>query len=211
MQLFSIDERAAIEDAISRAEKKTSGEIVVVVTSASARYYATGVMWAALVALGVPLPLIWFTRWPAEYIFVAQLALFALGLALILWEPFRFALVPKLVKRARAHERAVEQFLAQDLYTTKSRTGVLIYVSLAERFAGVIADNAIYEKVPRETWEQIARELTHHLSRGERDAGLIGAIKACGKLLAKHYPPRRHDANELPNHLIVLDIPGWKV
>jgi putative membrane protein len=154
----------------------------------------------------VPLPLIWFTKWPAEYIFVAQLALLAVGLALTLWEPFRFALVPKLVKRARAHERAVEQFLAHNLHTTKTRTGILIYVSFAERFAAVIADNAIYEKVPRETWEQIARELTHHLNRGERDEGLIAAINACCRLLGKYYPPRRHDANELPNHLIVLDI-----
>ena len=205
MQPLSADERAAIEDAISRAEKETSGEIVVVVASASARYFAIGVMWAALVALGVPLPLIWFTNWPVEPIFLAQLAVFALGLALIQWEPFRLALVPKSVKRARAHERAVEQFLAQNLHTTKGRTGMLIYVSFAEHFAGVIADNAIYEKVPQETWEQVVREVTGHLNRGARDKGLIAAIEACGKLLAKHFPPRRHDANELPHHLIVLD------
>jgi len=205
MQPFSADERAAIADAISRAEKETSGEIVVVVTSASARYFAIGAMWAALVALGVPLPLIWLTKWPVEHIFLAQLVVFALGLALIQWEPFRFALVPKSVKRARAHERAVEQFLAQNLQTTKGRTGMLIYVSFAEHFAGVIADNAIYEKVPQETWEQVVREVTGHLSRGALDKGLIAAIDACGKLLAKHFPPRRHDANELPNHLIVLD------
>jgi putative membrane protein len=49
------------------------------------------------------------------------------------------------------------------------------------------------------------REVTGHLNRGARDKGLIGAIEACGKLLAMHFPPRRNDANELPNHLIVLD------
>jgi putative membrane protein len=205
MQLFSAGERAAIEDAISRAEKETSGEIIVVVASASGRYFGIGVMWAALVALGAPLPLIWLTKWPGEHIYLAQLAVFALGLALIQWEPFRFALVPKSVKRATAHGRAVEQFLAQPLHTTKGRTGVLIYVSFAERFAGVIADNAIYREVPRETWEQVVRELTGHLSRGARDKGLIATIDACGKLLAKHFPPGRHAVNELPNHLIVLD------
>ena len=205
MQPFSAGERAAIEEAISRAEKETSGEIVVVVASASARYFAIGVMWAALVALGVPLPLIWLTKWPVEQIYLAQLAVFALGLALIQWEPFRFALVPKSVKRARAHERAVEQFLVQNLHTTKGRTGMLIYVSFAERFAGVIADNAVYKEVPQETWEQVVRELTGHLSRGARDKGLITAIETCGELLAKHFPLGRHDANELPNHLIVLD------
>jgi putative membrane protein len=205
MQPLSADERAAIEDAISRSEKETSGEIIVVVASASGRYFGIGVMWAALVALGVPLPLIWFSKWPVEQIYLAQLAVFAVGLALIQWKPFRFALVPKSVKRARAHERAVEQFLVQNLHTTKGRTGVLIYVSFAERFAGVIADNAIHKKVPQEAWEQVVRELTGHLSRGARAKGLMAAVDACGKLLAKHFPPGRLAANELPNHLIVPD------
>jgi putative membrane protein len=207
MRHLRASERAAIEDAISRAEKETSGEIVVVVASASGRYFAIGVMWAALVALGVPLPLILFTDWPVEYIYLAQLAIFALGLALIQWEPFRFALVPRSVKRARAHERAVEEFLAQNLHTTKGRTGVLIYVSFAEHFAGLIADNAIDKKVPQETWDQIMRELTDHLRRGDGDKGLTAAIEACGKLLAKYFPPGSQDPNELPNHLIVRDAP----
>ena len=86
MKSFSAKERAAIERAISRAEKKTSGEIVVVVASASAHYFAIGVMWAALIALGVPLPLILFTKWPVEHIYLAMLAVFALGLAPIQWE-----------------------------------------------------------------------------------------------------------------------------
>jgi putative membrane protein len=205
MQPLNADERAAIKDAISRAEKETSGEIVVVVTSASARYLGIGVMWAALVALSVPLPLIWFTSWPVEHIYLAQLAVFALGIALIQWEPFRLALVPKSVKRAQAHKRAVEEFLAQNLHTTKGHTGVLIYVSFAEHFAGVIADNAIYKKVPQETWDQVVREVTGHLSRGARDKALVAAIEACGTLLAKHFPPGSQNPNELPNHLIVRD------
>ena len=205
MQPLSARERAAIEDAIARAEKQTSGEIVVVVTSASARYFATGVMWAALVALSVPLPLIWFTDWPVEHIYLAQLAVFTLGLVLIQWERFRFALVPKAVKRARAHKRSVEEFLAQNLHTTKGRTGMLIYVSFAEHFAGLIADNAIDKKVPQETWEQIVSELTEHLRGGACEKGLIGAIEACGKLLANHFPPKSQDTNELPNHLIMRD------
>ena len=50
------------------------------------------------------------------------------------------------------------------------------------------------------------RELTDHLSRGERDKGLTAAIEACGKLLAKNFPPGSEDLNELPNHLIVRDV-----
>ena len=206
MQHLRAGEWVAIDDAISRAEKETSGEIVVVVTRASERYFGIGMMWAALVALSVPLPLILFTNWPIEHIYLVQLAVFALGVALLQWEPLRFVVVPKSVKHARAHERAVKEFLAQNLHTTKGRTGVLIYVSFAEHFAELVADHAIDKKVSQETWDQIVRELTDHLSRGERDKGLTAAIEACGKLLAKNFPPGSEDLNELPNHLIVRDV-----
>jgi putative membrane protein len=116
--------------------------------------------------------------------------------------------VPGAVKRARAHQRAVEQFLVQNLHTTKGRTGVLIYVSFAERFAEVIADAGIYRKVPPSTWEDVVGELTNHLASGTVTEGFIRAIERSGKILAKHFPPGRVDTNELPNHLIVLDAYG---
>ena len=73
MELFSAEERASIEAAITKAESKTSGEIIVVVATASAGYFAYALMWAALLALLVPWPLIYFTNWPVEHIYLAQL------------------------------------------------------------------------------------------------------------------------------------------
>ena len=94
---------------------QTSGEIIVVAATASAGYFAYAIMWAALLALLVPWPLIYFTNWPVEHIYLAQLAVFVIGAALTQWEDLRFAIVPKSIKRARAHQKAVEQFLAQSL------------------------------------------------------------------------------------------------
>ena len=131
MEPFSPKERASIEAAITNAESKTSGEIIVVVATASAGYFAYALMWAALLALLVPWPLIYLTNWPVEHIYLAQLGVFLLGAVLMQWEALRFAIVPNSIKRARAHQKAVEQFLAQNLHTTKGRTGVLIYVSFA--------------------------------------------------------------------------------
>lgn len=205
MELFSPEERATIEAAITKAERKTSGEIIVVAATASAGYFAYAIMWAALLALLVPWPLIYFTEWPVEHIYLAQLAVFLVGALLTQWEALRFAIVPESVKRARAHQKAVEQFLAQNLHTTKGRTGVMIYVSFAERYAEVIADNGIYKKVPQETWNELVYTLTAHLGRGERVKGFVTAIQTCGKILAKHFPPGSIDHDELPNHLIVLD------
>jgi putative membrane protein len=205
MAIFSAEEQRAIADAITRAETKTSGEIVVVVARASGRYFGIGLMWAALLALSVPLPLIFFTAWPVEHIYLAQLCVFAACVALIQWEAIRLMVVPVGVKRARAHEKAVEQFLAQNMHMTSGRTGVLIYVSFAERCAEVIADAAIYEKVAPQNWVEIVDRFTAKLGKGERTQGFVAAIESCGALLAKHFPPGSANIDELPNHLIVLD------
>ena len=104
---FTPDERTMIEQAINRAEKETSGEIIVVIATASAGYFAYALMWAALIALLVPWPLIYLTDWPVEFIYLAQLAVFLLGALLMQWEALRFAIVPESVKHARAHQKYV--------------------------------------------------------------------------------------------------------
>jgi putative membrane protein len=205
---FTPEDYAAISAAITRAEEKTCGEIVVVVAIASDGYRSFGILWAALLALAVPMPLIFATKWPVEIIYLLQLAVFFVCIVLFQWEGLRYALVPRAVKRARAHQRAVEQFLVQNMHTTEGRTGVLIYASFAERFAEVIADNGIYKKVPPSTWEDVVGELTNHLASGSTTEGFIRAIERCGKILAKHFPPGMASKNELPNHLIVLDAYG---
>ena len=48
--------------------------------------------------------------------------------------------------------------------------------------------------------------LTRQIGRGERTQGLLDAVEECGHVLAEHFPPGSIDKNELPNHLIVLDV-----
>jgi putative membrane protein len=206
MKPFTPEEYASIAGAITRAEKTTSGEIVVVVARASSTYRYFALMCVALTALAVPLPLIHFTKWPIEYVYLLQLAVFALGIVVVQWEAFRVAIAPRALKHARAHLRAVEQFLVQNLHTTEGRTGVLIYVSDAERYAEVIADDAIYKKVTPHVWDDLIAALTEEIGKGRRTEGFIAAIETCGAILSEHFPPGTRDHDELPNHLIVLDV-----
>lgn len=206
MKPFTAEEHAVIAAAITRAEKTTSGEIVVVVARASSTYRYFALMCVALAALAVPLPLIHFTKWPIEYVYLVQLGVFLIGVLLMQLEALRVAIAPRALKHARAHLRAVEQFLVQNLHTTKGRTGVLIYVSWAERYAEVIADEGIYEKVSPEVWDGLIAELTDAIGDGTRTGGFVAAIDECGAILAEHFPPDAVDPNELPNHLIVLDV-----
>jgi putative membrane protein len=81
---------------------------------------------------------------------------------------------------------------------------VLIFVSVAERYAEIVADAEINRHVPVETWTSIVNDLTDHIARGDASKGFLHAIEAAGKLLAAHFPPGTHHRDTLPNHLILL-------
>lgn len=203
--LFSEAEQDRIAEAITRAERSTSGEIVAVVAKDSGRYLYVPYLWAALVALLVPWPLVYFTWWPVQWIYLVQLGAFLLLLLMLMPSSVRLALVPQSVKRERAHRHAIDQFLAQGLHTTAGRTGVLIFVSAAERYAEVLADTGIDSKVPAGSWQEIVDTLTARIGEGRAADGFVEAILAAGEHLATHFPPGSADPNELPNKLIVLD------
>ncbi len=205
MAFISDKDRARIGEAIVAAERKTSGEIVTVLSGESASYLHVPFLWAALVALIVPWPLVYFTWLPVQTIYVAQLATFLLILLLTLPRRVRYALVPQSVKRERARRRAVEQFLVQNLHTTAGRTGILIYVSVAERHAEIIADTGIDAKVEKGTWQAIVDDLTANIAAGRAGDGFVHAVERSGDLLARHFPPGTRDPNELPNHLIIIE------
>jgi putative membrane protein len=204
MTLVAEADQRRIADAITEAERTTSGEIVAMITPESASYLHGPFLWAALAALALPWPFVFWTWWPIQHIYVLQLAVFA-GLVVVLMpRPVRLALMPRSVKHARAHRRALEQFLAQNLHTAVGHTGVLIFVSVGERFAEILADAAIHEKVPEGAWQAIVADLTKHIGKGQAGDGFVRAIAAVGEHLARHFPPDAHRPHALSNHLIVL-------
>lgn len=204
MSLFTSEEEARISKTIGAVERKTSGEILAVVTTQSDGYLYVPVLVASLVALLVPWPFIYLTWHPVQWIYLIQLAVFAAIVALLMLGKARLRFVPDSVKKRHAHRRAVEQFLVQNLHTSRGRTGVLIFVSLAEHYAEIIADKGIHAKVPEGTWQAIIDQLTRDLANDDAANGFVTAIESCGKHLAQHFPPGSGNANEFPNHLIVL-------
>ena len=205
MALVSSMDAQKIADAIAEAERSTSGEIVAVIAPSSGSHVYAAFIWPALIALVVPLPFIYWPLWPIQTIYEIQLAAFAaLTLLLLLVRPLRFAVVPRSLKRQVAHRRALEQFLVQNLHTTPGRTGVLIFVSVDERYAEIIADPDIARYVGNDTWRAIVDDLTARIGAGDPITGFLNAIRAIAKPLATHFPPGNHPRDSLPNHLIVL-------
>ena len=115
----------------------------------SSDYAYVPILWASVLALIAPWPLIDFTQWSVQRIFLLQLVVFILAGFIFSWMPLRLALVPRPVQRARAHRAALEQFVIRHVTHTRNRCGILIFVSMAEHYARVIADEGIAQKVAR--------------------------------------------------------------
>ena len=205
MSLIRQEDQEKISAAITAAEGRTSGEIVAVIAAESASYLSVPFLIAAAVALFVPWPLIYFTWITVQWIYALQLEVFLILVTVLLPRWLRFRFVPRAILRTRAHRRAVEQFLARNLNTTAGRTGVLVFVSVAERYAEIIADAGLHDKIQQSAWQQIVDDMTADIGAGRAGEGLSEAIKRVGDLLALHCPSGPLDKHSLPDHLIVLD------
>jgi putative membrane protein len=202
--IISEDDKRRVSEAIAAAEAKTSGEIFVVVAEASDDYRFLPLVWATLAALVVPLPLIFFTVLPATLIYAIQLAVFVV-LAIVLSLPqVRPHVVPAGVKRGRASALAAQQFLAHGLHTTEARTGVLIFLSLAERHAEIVADTGIAARVDQKTWDDAIAMLISEIRAGRLGDGLVATVARTGAVLAQYFPPRPGDRDELRNEVVVI-------
>jgi putative membrane protein len=197
-------DHARISEAIRAAEATTRGEIVCVLARGSSAYAQVSVLWAAAVALATPWPLILLTEWSVQRIFLVQIAVFIACTLVFSWPPIRMSLVPRPVQRARAHREAMEQFFARGLLThTRGRCGVLIFVSLAERYARVVADEGIDSLVPADQWRGVIDELVAHMRRQSIADGFVAAVGLTGAILAQKAPPDG-PRDPLPDRLYLI-------
>lgn len=224
--LFTPDEHDRIAASIAAAETRTSGEIFAIVTDDVPRNGAVALGAAVLAALVLP-PLAvaagldpqrllpfgdgWhvggdrFELLRGISAFAAlQDLLFLIVLALAWFTPLNLWLTPKKLRRERVHAEAMKQFLSKGLHVTAERTGVLLYVSLADHVAEVVADDGIYAKVSPEVWGDTILALIEGIKGGRPADGFVRAIEMAGAVLAEHFPPRPHNPNELPDKLIEL-------
>jgi putative membrane protein len=196
------EDYARIAAAIRAAERRTAGEIVCVLARRSSDYSYVSTLWAAFLALAAPWLLILSTSLSVRAILSAQIIVFILAATVFSWPPLRFALTPTPVKRARAHRAAVEQFFTRGVSATSDRTGVLIFVSLAERYARIVADEGVAAKISNDEWRVALNVLRENMSAGAIADGFVLAIDECARLLSRHVPPG--GGGELPDKIYVM-------
>jgi putative membrane protein len=203
-------DHARIAEAIRAAEENTAGEIYCVVAKRSDGYFFSAAMMVTISILVISLAVAFFleTWWLTMRlpVFVsAQLLALAAALALVYALPgLRIRLAPRSWQYVRSHDNALKQFLARNVHLTAERTGVLIFVSLAERYAEIVADAGIDAKVPQDMWDSIVAGLIDDARNGRLADGFVTAVAAVGALLAEHFPVGPDDINELDDHLVEI-------
>lgn len=204
------EEHARVAEAVKRAEANTSGEIFCVLARASDSYFFPSAFFVTLAVLVVGLIVAllldywWFAVGLPEFAALELLGVLAALFVLWLFPALRVHYVPHSLRRRRAHDNAVRQFLAHNIHLTDERTGVLLFLSMEERYAEVIADSGIDEQVGQKDWDRIVGLLVSHASRERLAEGFCEAVAEVGTLLARHFPPRSNDRNELDDHLVEI-------
>jgi putative membrane protein len=208
-RFFSQADLDAIQAAVREAEGRTSGEIVPYVVERSDEYPTTAWKGAALGALLGPMVALAIHRWTDVWgwplgLWIALPAPLggAIGYLLALIDSVRRWMAGEHTLDARARRRAAVAFLDQEVFRTRDRTGILLFVSLFERRVVLLADSGIHQKVEEGAWEAITSKLAQGIRGGRPAPALIEAVRGCGELLERHGVERRaEDTDELSNEL----------
>ncbi|HTU11230.1 MAG TPA: hypothetical protein VMG08_10075 [Allosphingosinicella sp.] len=221
---FGDEDFQRVSAAVAKAERESDGEIVTIVARRSDAYHDAALHYAILLMLFVPVwwavvPQGWVDwamglvlGWNAApsrglimlYLFAKMAAAFLFVRLLLTWRPLRLALVPGKTKSRRVHRRAVELFRATCELKTRGRTGVLIYLSLEEHRAEIVADRAIAEQVEPDVWGEAMAALVGAMKEGRPGEGLTRAVEQVGAVLHRILPASHDNPDELPDRVILL-------
>jgi putative membrane protein len=221
---ISAADRERISKAISAAEANSDGEIVAVTTPLSDSYHDVALHWALVPLFAVlawaawrPTALEWWYRflfggWQPDpsmgelltLLLVFAALKFTVALLILKWMPLRLALTPGSTKHRRVRRRAVTIFKAAAERRTENRAGILIYLSMGEHRAEIVADEAITKVTTPETWGEAMATLLADVREGHPGEAICAAIEQIGVVLAEHFPKTATNPNEIPDKLIEL-------
>lgn len=222
--LLSQADHDLVTAAVAEAEAATSGEIMTIVARRSDSYHDVAIGWAVAVAFAA---LAFAAAFPGEVRALLSLLLrdwdheladwklltgllglmiltFLVVRGLLEMMALRMLATPAVAKARRVRRRAVLLFRTAAEARTHGRTGVLIYLSLDEHRAEIVADRAINAQVAPEMWGEAMAALIDRVRAGQAGEGLAEAVRRIGLILAAHFPRDADDINELPDRLIEL-------
>ena len=204
------EEQEKISRCVQKMERKTSGEIVPMVVSASHIYplaSVTGAVFLALPAALLATRLIGNILWIGPenmWFFIGCFAvLYTAGYHLV---KRSFTLKRLFLSSYRADEEvreaAATAFFTERLYRTRAKNGILLYISLLEKRAWILADEGINSRIPRNQWQETVDHVTRGIREKRQCDAICEAIEKIGEMLQDHFPITTDDKDELHNLII---------
>jgi len=220
-QILSTNEQKIITDAVSEAEKQTSGEITVAIIRESSDYMAQEFLFAFLGGMITSLIMLLFSN-QIEQMLIEKLWGYSSGYLILFYIATQFAVVLILYLLAntpfvdrmivnhktmiqKVNQRATRHFLESGTHMTKDNTGILIFISLLEKRVELLADHGISNKIDKEKWQNIVDNITEGIKKNQLVDNLVDSIAQCGELLNQHFPANYEKANELDNRPTILE------
>lgn len=213
-QRFSESDLQRIKIAVKEAETKISGEIVPVIVEKSGYYNIANYKGSLIGGAFAFIIMIILDRYfihdasvtlfydPVFILFVVILGGILGSVLPIFSQPVMRLLVSQRHLDHSTRQRAENAFLEEEVFNTRHRTGIMIFISFFEREVIVMADRGISKVVDQKQWDKIVGDLVSHIRLGKIVDGLEGAIKRCGEiLLEKGFNVNDDDVNELRDDL----------
>lgn len=209
---FSEPDLERIRSAVKAAEARISGEIIPVIVSKSNHYSIAYYRSGMFCALSTFLLLVIFNRYVPDLaiddlllIFLVVVLLGVLGSMIpYVSNDIRRLFISHSHMDHATRQRASSAFLEQEVFNTRHRTGIMIFVSLFENEVIVMGDRGISKVVEQKVWDNVVRNLNEHVRTGTLVEGLEIAIKTCGDILFdKGFKKTSDDINELRDDLRV--------
>jgi putative membrane protein len=198
---ISKQDSARVAAAIRSTERDTSAEIVCILAASSSHLTALPVLLAAIAALATPWLLMLLTNLPVQRLLSIQIIVFCVLVGVFGWPAVRTRLLPRKARRSIAHQAAMNQFIKRGLAEPKCGPAILIFVSLAERYARIIANEQVASRVPDKEWRRALDELIGHVRSGRIADGFIAAIGTSGAVLKEHFPAAAGGPERFPDRL----------
>ena len=203
---LSDSDKESLKAAVSRAEGKTSGEIVPFIVSSSGDYLWVHLFWALGGGLAA-WPILWkvassghFAMGMAELV-LGQWAGVIIGAMIPLIPWVKRMSVPAGVLNRNVHRAVMASFVGAGLTETKDRTGVLLYLSVFERRIQILAEKGINEKMPKGYWQSHVDKIVKGIHSGRPAQVLCEVIDQIGDQLASTFPRAADDVNELSDEV----------
>lgn len=209
-QCISQADAQEIIAAVKKAEKMTSAEIVPMVVSSSYNYPLASVNGAWILSLPLAIALTYYVA-PLFYFHKESMWIFIVFFSLLyfIWKATiaRSVFLTRLFLNPRQAENEVKEgaitaFYKNGLYKTAEKNGVLIYISLLEKRVWILADEDAHKKVEQEFWNGCVASIVEGIKRNNLVPALCTTIETIGRRLAKEYPYKPDDVDELKNLLL---------